>query len=256
MMTVLELANHKLWLFMLSSFRLMPLLVLPGVSLFQNVPGTVRMSLLMAIAAIAALALNLQPALPGSVTALTMMLFTELLIGMAAALSIHLVFSTLRFYGRLVDMQTGFAAAGVVDPTTQNFEAIMGSAMAFAALVLMFAWNLHHELLLGLVASFTALPFGVEGLYLDPRQLAAALSYQFSMGLVVILPIVISLFLLDVVIAYASRMMPQVNIYFVSLPLKIAVGLLVAAATLKYAAAPLQRMFAFAMQGWPGLLGD
>lgn len=255
MMQMPELLNQKLWLFMLCGFRLMPLLVFPGISLFTQVPITARMGLLGALSALLALSMNLEPALPQSAGALTGVMLAELCIGTAAALGIHLVFATLRFYGRLVDMQIGFAAAGVVDPTTNNFEALLGSGMAFAALILMLSWNFHHDLLLGLTSSIAAIPFGVTSLHLDPRQLAIILSYQFSLGLVVILPIVISLFLVDVVIAYSSRMMPQVNIYFVSLPLKIAIGLLIAATTLRFAAPALKNMFRLAVSGWPRLVG-
>ncbi|HZR33832.1 MAG TPA: flagellar biosynthetic protein FliR, partial [Nevskia sp.] len=56
----------------------------------------------------------------------------------------------------------------------------------------------------------------------------------FAYGLALVMPVVVGLFLVDVTIAVVSRSMPQINIYFVALPLKVFAGLALLAAAVSY----------------------
>lgn len=241
----------RFWLFLFASARLLPLIALPGISLLARAPMMVRMATLLALSGVMAMAVpatqRIAPATPGEAL---WALAADFGLGMTLAVSLQLVFGALRFYGRLVDMQIGFAAAGVIDPTTKNFDALLGSAFSFAALVLMMAGNVHHDLLRALAASMETVPLGGAILSSDPSWLVDAVARQFLFGLLVVIPIVTGLFLLDLVIAYSSRLMPQVNIYFIALPLKIAVGLILTAVTAPFMAHAIGRMFDDASGIW------
>lgn len=56
------------------------------------------------------------------------------------------------------------------------------------------------------------------------------LGQSFLLGFMVVLPVILSLLLVDVGVAYATRSMPQANVYFLALPLKLlaAIGLVIA----------------------------
>lgn len=243
------------WPFLYGVFRLTPLLALPGVSLLGPLPTIVRLGIVISFSALIASTLSTEAmAIPDSPGAAMLALSGEFLLGLALAFSIHLVFGVLRFMGRLIDMQIGFAAAGIVDPTTQRIEALLGSGIAFAALVAMLAWNIHHDLIRGVAASVQLVPFGSASFLPTPAWLILLVGQQFLFGLMLFMPIVVGLLLLDVVIAYSSRVMPQVNVYFISLPLKVGVGLLLTAITLRLATEPLRRMFENALSSWLPLL--
>lgn len=243
-----------LWPFFLGAFRLLPLIALPELSLFGQVPVLARLGILASLAALISYSSEGLFSLPETYADALFSLAGELVLGIALAFSIHLVFGTLRFVGRLVDMQIGFAAAGIVDPTTQRVEALLGSAMAFTALVMLFSWDMHHDLVRGIAASLQAIPLGVMAITAgDPSWLAFLVGQQFLFAFMLVSPIVIGLLLLDVVIAYSSRLMPQVNVYFIALPLKIGIGLLLAALTFRTGAEPLRRLFDNAAASWTPL---
>lgn len=255
----MSLANtlpSAIWPFLLATFRLMPLLTLPGISLFSQLPVIVRLGLLGALAGLVAYALPASSiSVPGDMNAMIFALGGEFILGLTLAFSIHLIFGVLRFMGRLVDMQIGFAAAGIVDPTTQRVEALLGSALAFVALVTLLQWNIHHDLIRGLAVSMQLVPIGAASLTIGPDWLALLIGQQFLFAFLLVAPIVIGLLLVDIVIAYSSRLMPQVNVYFISLPLKIGIGLVLTAIVLRTSAAPLRRLFDGATSAWIPAMG-
>ena len=63
------------------------------------------------------------------------------------------------------------------------------------------------------------------------------------------------LFGIDLAVAYATRSMPQANVYFLSLPLKIGAGLLLLAMSLKAAPALVERLFRTALSDSAAVLG-
>lgn len=248
--------SSALWPFLFGVFRLIPLLALPGVALFAQLPVIIRLGLVGALAALLAYGFPQTAAIaPEDPASAMLALGAEFVLGLSLAFGVHLIFGVLRFMGRLVDMQIGFAAAGIIDPTTQNVEALLGSAMAFTALAMLFAWNVHHDLLRGLALSMQTVPLGAALLTVSPGWLMLLIGQQFVLGMLLVTPIVIGLLLVDLVVAYASRLMPQVNVYFISLPLKIGIGLVLTSITLQMAAQPLRRMFDAATSTWVAVMG-
>src|SRR5690606_15966397 len=106
-----------------------------------------------------------------------------------------------------------------------------------------FAFDLHLDLYRMLVASTRVLPLGQARLPGDPAALLGMLGSAFLLALMVVAPVVLGLLAVDAGIAYATRSMPQANVYFLALPLKIAMALLLLAATLPYVPALLARLY-------------
>jgi flagellar biosynthetic protein FliR len=99
------------------------------------------------------------------------------------------------------------------------------------------------------------LPVGHVRLHADPAALLGLLGSAFVLALAVVAPVVVGLFAVDAGVAYATRSMPQANVYFLALPLKVAMALLLLAATLPYVPALLARLFRDALVRVPALLG-
>ena len=66
---------------------------------------------------------------------------------------------------------------------------------------------------------------------------------MFVYGFILVAPAVFALILMDLVIGFAARVMPQVNAYFVALPAKAFVGLLVTAISLRFSGGVVQSLF-------------
>lgn len=253
-MPALEL---QAWMLLLAVFRFAPLLILPSVSPFSWVPVTVRLPLLLTVSFLGIAATGTQRlALPASPLAMGLALIGEMLLGLALAFSVHLTFGVLHFFGRLVDMQMGIGAAGIFNPALSTTDTLVGTALGLTAMLLFFVTDTHLALFRGLAASLDAVPLGRGFTLQRPDWLLDMLGSQFLLGFTVVAPVVIVLFLLDVVIAFASRMMPQVNIYFISLPLKIGLGLMCLSISMRFIGPALGRLFSAGLMPWQRILGS
>lgn len=249
--------NTLLWGYFLAMFRFAPLFLLPQVSPFSRLPGIARLVLLAVLSVLLVTATPVASiAVPaGTYAAVALAFLSEFLIGLALAFALYIAFAVLNFYGRQIDLQLGFGAAGILDPTSSHVGSVFGTALTFMATMLFFIWGFQRDLLTGMAASLRAVPLGAGVPPNDARWLVALLDRQFLYGLAVVAPIIIGLFLMDVVIAYASRLMPQVNIYFLGLPLKIGVGLVLMALSLRYMGPAMARLIENGFGAWQDALG-
>ena len=177
----------------------------------------------------------------------------ELIIGLVIAFGVVAAFAAIQAFGRVVDMQIGFGAANVIDPKSKQAESLMGSLIAFVFTLLFFELGVHLELISLLKLTFVLLPIGTRIDNLDVLSIAKYLSEQFFLAMLLVLPLVLSLFSLDLMIGFLSKSMPQANIYFVSLPLKIGIGLFVMSLTSKYFLPVLLKVHSGMLKYWGSL---
>jgi flagellar biosynthetic protein FliR len=152
--------------------------------------------------------------------------------------------------GRAMDLQIGFGVANLIDPTTRTQSPQMGTLLNLLALAVFFGVDGHHALLRGLAASFERIPPGVGLADAGPGVLAAQFGIAFSMGLALAAPVLVLLLLIDLGLAVMSRAMPQMNVYFVALPLKIFAGILILALSLPHVGPLMGRVFSSIFQFW------
>lgn len=207
--------------------RLAPVLVVSPVAVFARVPLTVRVFLGLIFAAVMASSLpdtpiRLSPA----------MLAGELVLGMVIAFGFHVAKGALDMLGRLLDTQVGLNASGVFDPGTQNVTGIIAELLGLAFLMLFVATNQHHELLRALNDLLALVPPGSVSLEIVSAPLLQVMAQQFLLALIIVAPVVVALWLTDVAFAFMSRSMPQANVYFLALPIKLALGALMLLLTL------------------------
>jgi flagellar biosynthesis protein FliR len=207
---------------LLISVRLTPLIVAAPVAFFARVPLTVRMLLALTLAAVMASALpeqaaQLSPAI----------LAGELLLGAVMAFGFHAAHGALDMLGKLIDTQIGLNASGVFDPGTANVTGIIAEFLALAFAMLFIALNQHHELLRVFSELLAVVPPGSVSLAVVSAPLAQVLTQQFLLALMMVAPIVVALWLIDVAFALMARSMPQANIYFLALPVKLGLGVLI-----------------------------
>jgi flagellar biosynthesis protein FliR len=207
---------------LLISVRLTPLIVAAPVAFFARVPLTVRMLLALTLAAVMASALpeqaaQLSPAI----------LAGELLLGAVMAFGFHAAHGALDMLGKLIDTQIGLNASGVFDPGTANVTGIIAEFLALAFAMLFVALNQHHELLRIFSELLAVIPPGSVSLAVVSAPLAQVLTQQFLLALMMVAPVVVALWLIDVAFALMARSMPQANIYFLALPVKLGLGVLI-----------------------------
>lgn len=243
--------------FLLAMARFAPLLMVPAFSPFAWVPAYVRVTVLLALTLIA-VSIRMAPVPSLAMDAplpFVLALVGESLLGFSLSLAVVLPAAALGFSASVVDMQSGIAAASLFNPSTRVTEALIGTLVQWAGMMVFFAAGLHLLLLQGLVASIRAVPLGEGRLLLSPAIFMAMLSSQFLLGMMVVIPVVLGLFAIDLAVAYASRSMPQANVYFVALPLKVLSGFVLLAGALRWAPMLIERLYRDAFSTLPGLAG-
>lgn len=244
--------------FFLASLRYLPVLAIPALSPLGWAPGLVRMTLLFALAWLTVLAgsgtAGANPAL-GSAS-LVLACASELTIGLTLGLAILLPQAALGLSARLADTQAGLSAASLFNPNGQHEpESMFGTLVLLAATVLFFSLDLHLSLFRALTASVAALPLGGVGLHLDMEAFLAMVGRAFVLGAAVVAPVILGLFVVDLGVAYATRSMPQANVYFLALPLKVAAALILLATTLAFAPNLIGRLYLDTFSRLPSVLG-
>ncbi len=148
----------------------------------------------------------------------------EFAIGALLGFLVELVFMAPRLLGRLVDVELGYGMAQLMDPQ-YGAVPVTGQLLHLSVVLTWFALNGHHELLRGIVGSFTAVPVGTPAsLGVAAERLVEIFIRLFTAALVIGLPLLVPLFLATVMLGLLARAMPQLNLLIVGIPLKLLVG--------------------------------
>lgn len=168
----------------------------------------------------------------------------EALVGIIMGFLAALMFAAIQMAGAFIDMQVGFGFASVVDPMIKEQNAVIGQFQNMAATLVFLAMNGHHLMIRGLADSFAILPLGF--LSLDPEASGSILKIfvvMFMAAMKIAAPIVGAVFLTDVALGILNRTVPQLNVFVVGLPAKLAICLVAMTAVLPMAVAVMTRLF-------------
>jgi flagellar biosynthetic protein FliR len=195
----------------------------------QAIP--VRHRLLFALALSAAL----QPVAPvgavslGAPVRLFVLLGMEIAIGLWIGLAARILLSALQFAGYQIGIVAGLANA--FGPQLGSFEGstMVASGLLMAGVALIFATDLHHIIIGGLLMSYDVFPVGMimPGDMAD--QIARAVSTSFWIAVSITAPFYVLGLLLNLALGLANKMMPTLPVFFVAVPVLIAAALIVLA---------------------------
>ena len=165
---------------------------------------------------------------PNSVPALTMILLKEYAIGYAIGFCANLLFIGIELGVNTFTIQMGLSADQALNPTSGGNSPVITQAFTYLASMMFIALGAHQWLFAAIYNSFKSMPIGYEIIFSPGivEQIVLVTGQIFSVGLGIALPIFGILFITDVLLGFTSKMMPQMNIFMVSLPLKIYLGLL------------------------------
>ncbi len=244
--------------FMLAFLRYLPSVVLATLTPLRWTPPLVRIVLALALAWMTVQAAPAVAVSPGQHGALGWVVAAcgELMIGLAFGLAVMMPQAALHLSGWVADVQAGMSAAVLFNPGAQgDMQSLLGTALMLLGTVLFFTLDLHLDLYRMVATSARVLPLGHAGMRLDLEGFLGLLGSSFLLGLMLVAPIMLGLLAVDVGVAYATRSMPQANVYFLALPLKAMVALLLMMATLPFVPALFERMYRDAFARIPQMLG-
>lgn len=149
----------------------------------------------------------------------------ELLIGVGLGLAMATGFSVVDAASRLLSIQMGLSLGAVFDPVGGEASTPLEPLFAIMAGLLFLALNLHLALINLLAESFASLPIGGALPTNMFGALAQLIVIALELAVKVAMPLALVLLLVELSVALVSRAIPQVNVFFLGLPIKILVGI-------------------------------
>lgn len=232
--------------------RLLPLLVASPVMFFARIPLSVRVILALVLAGVMGSSLPNQVIPPISIPTLA----GEFLLGAVFAFGFHAAHGAVDMVGKLIDTQVGLNAAGVFDPATATTTGLLAELITLGFALLFVALDMHHALLMVFSTMLAGIPPGSVSMSVLSISLAPILAQQFLLAFMIVAPVLLALWLTDAAFALMSRSMPQANIYFLALPVKMAVGVFVLLLTLPVMVQRIPLLFENALRFGAQLAGD
>ena len=125
-----------------------------------------------------------------------------------------------------MDMQTGFAVANVMDPTSGQQMPLIGSFLYNLSIIYFVVVNGHHFIISALLESFRALPIDSMVWNNDLSVFVGDLTNAvLQNGMNIAMPVTFAILMTNVGMGILARTMPQMNIFVVGIPLQLTVGL-------------------------------
>ncbi len=195
----------------------------------RNIPVHLKagFSFLLAIILFPFVTLPSETDLSLSVPIFFYMITKEVFIGITIGFAGSLIFSAIQFGGRLIDQQMGFALVQLVDPFTDAASTVSGQFKMIIFSVIFLLINGHYFMLLAVQKSFDLIP--LLGAKMPSGEVAHYLTSMvadiFVLGIRLAAPVFCVLVLTSISLGVVARTVPQINIFFVGLPLKIGLGI-------------------------------
>ncbi len=135
--------------------------------------------------------------------------------------------------GMFISMASGISNAQVFNPSMAVQGSIFGAFLSVGGVTLLFATNLHHLLIYGLVESYEMFPIGgMPDTGSMAELMARAVSASFMTGFQIAMPFIIISIVLYTGMGVLSRLMPQVQVFLLAVPLQIMIALIIFALVL------------------------
>ncbi len=204
------------------------IMVLPGFGeAFVFARGRLLLALAVSLVVLPVVEPGLPP-LPGSPLMLFLLLGGEIAIGLFMGLIARITLLSLQTAGMIIAYQSSMANALIPDPIAGQQGAVAGSFLMTLAIVLIFVTNLHHVMLAALVDSYALFPAGALPVVGDISDTAARLvADSFRLAIQIAAPFLVIGLIFQIGVGLLARLMPQVQIFFVAMPVQIALGLLI-----------------------------
>jgi flagellar biosynthetic protein FliR len=153
------------------------------------------------------------------------LLVSEIGVGLVLGIVARFVMSALSVAGNVIANQLGLGFVMTVDPTQGQQGAIVGAFLTLVGLTLIFATDLHHLAISAIGASYEAFRPGAFPDAGDAARLAiSAAEDAFRIGIQLSAPFLVFGLIFNLGLGVLSRLMPQLQVFFVAAPLSLIAG--------------------------------
>ncbi|MBI5833088.1 MAG: flagellar biosynthetic protein FliR [Armatimonadetes bacterium] len=180
----------------------------------------------------------------------------ELLVGLSIAYLARLLFGAFQFAVNALDFQSGLSFVQVVNPGSDTSLSVMGQFLNTLMMLMFLELDGHHLIIRALGASLRAAPLGYAAPPLPTAELVARMFSSFvQFGLQLVMPAVLLLTLVDIAMGIVGRVVPQLNVFMVALPIKIMVMIVTLSLTLPVMSDIMTRLLGIMGEGLNAYVG-
>jgi flagellar biosynthetic protein FliR len=232
-----ELAGNNLAGFILVLARVTPLFVIAPLFSSQIIPPHVRGIIAVGISiGLAPIALHGQH-IPTDQLALFELVIEGMLVGLGFAFTLSVLMAAIESAGSLIDVLSGFSYGELINPMNSQQSAAVTRFYSLVGTLIFLVIGGDAWTLKGLYRTFQLVPLTsaprLSSLVGGAEQVFATV---FTAALEVAAPVLVALLITDVAFGIVSRVVPQLNVFAVGFPTKVAVALLVVGASLPFTA--------------------
>lgn len=204
------------------------LMLLPGFG-ETMVPPRIRLAFALALAVcIAPAAAGRMPEPADTAFAMAGQVMSEVIIGVLLGGAARMLMSAVATAGQIMGMEIGIAFAQTADPTMNQSGQLLAVFMSLLGVTLIFATDLHHMFLQGVIGSYEIIAPGVPAPIGDAAQLALqTTASSFRVGFQMAMPLIAAGLMFRIGMGVLSRLIPQIQVFFVTLPLQMMGGFVV-----------------------------
>jgi flagellar biosynthesis protein FliR len=168
-----------------------------------------------------------------SVAPLAVLMVHEIIIGVVLGATARVTLSALSVAGSIIAQQLGLGFVTSIDPTQGQQGALMGNFLTLLGIALLFATDTHYLVIAALNDSYKIFSPGELMPSGDVAALATrAFAAAFKIGLQLSAPFLVFGLVFNIGLGVLARLMPQMQVYFVGVPLSIFIGFMIFAAVL------------------------
>ena len=163
-----------------------------------------------------------------SMTALLVLMLHEIVIGIVLGATARVTLAALQVAGSVIAQQMVLGFVTAIDPTQGEQGLLVGNFLTLLGVTLLFATDSHHLVIAALNDSYSIFAPGETMASGDVAALATrAFAAAFKLGLQLSAPFLVFGLVFNIGLGVLARLMPQMQVYFVGVPLSILAGFLI-----------------------------
>ncbi|WP_417309553.1 flagellar biosynthetic protein FliR [Devosia sp.] len=197
-----------------------------------SIPARMRLTFALALCLVMyPIVQPLLPAPPTEVMGVLALLLVEIAIGLSIGAIARLAVSGAQVAGAVIASQSGLAVAQAADPTNGGAQgALIGAFISFLGVALIFALDLHHVAISAIHDSYMMLRPGEAPMFGDLAELVLnTIAGAFVVGVQMSAPFIVFGLVFSLGMGILSRLMPQLQVFFIAMPATVSVGLILMA---------------------------
>jgi flagellar biosynthetic protein FliR len=204
-------------------------MLLPGLG-ETNIPVRIKLAIALLLTLIilplhrAAYHVDIQ----ASMMPLLVLMIHEIVIGVVLGATARVTLAALQVAGSVIAQQMGLGFVTAVDPTQGQQGLLIGNFLTLLGITLLFATDSHYLVIAALNDSYAIFSPGEMMPSGDVAALATrAFAAAFKIGMQLAAPFLVFGLVFNIGLGVLARLMPQMQVYFVGVPLSILAGFLI-----------------------------